>query len=82
MESNKSNRKILMDDISEDTNELRNEIKSLKKEDQDLVFDVIEYILNNQDMIDKIPPKKVTNKERLKNLEKRVSFLEKQNTKK
>ena len=77
-----SHKEELMNDKSPETLEIRNEINSLTKEDQKMVFDLIDYLIANEDKINSLVPQKVTNKERLTNLENRVNLLEKQANKK
>jgi hypothetical protein len=77
-----SHKEELMNDTSPETLVIRNEINSLTKEDQQVVFDLIDYLIKNEDIINKIKPQKVTNKERILDLEKRVNLLEKQVNKK
>jgi hypothetical protein len=77
-----SHKEELMNDKSPETLEIRNEINSLTKEDQKMVFDLIDYLIANEDKINSLVPQKVTTKERLTNLENRVNLLEKQANKK
>lgn len=67
-----SDRNLLMNDETEDTLQIRKEISSFKKEDQDLLFNIIDYIMKNENKINEIKPRKLTNKE------KRVIILENQ----
>lgn len=72
-----SSKEELMNDTTSESLHIRNEINSMNKEDQKMVFDIIDYLLANEDKINATVPKKVTNKERIINLEKRVNLLEK-----
>ena len=75
-----TNRDKIMNDKSEDTKFLREEINSFKKEDQDLLFNIVDFLIKNEDNINNSTPIKVknnlTNKQQIKNLEKRVKKLE------
>jgi hypothetical protein len=72
-----SSKEELMNDTAPESLHIRNEINSMNKEDQKMVFKIIDYLLANEDKINTTIPKKVTNKDRIINLEKRVNIIEK-----